>query len=867
MRADDYISLIYSIDWLHGEERKGGFLCERSFEHGRRIERHGEPIGFYDMKRQIGYFYVQILNVMRILVVFALTTLSIFCLKAQQSLIDTLTLGLEQAQTEYDQVDYCLGLSKAYFKMGALKQSDSILDVGYQIARSTNDLEAIAVAQVYKARSMKRSGNKGEAYRNMLQEAYENAIASGKDEAHVFAITELALDNLITTHDGAASLKLLDEVAPERVKGVMLLTLAAYYRNRAICQLQVGNVDENLKDLDIAVALLDSLVQKPDNHHRLSRPSSIYMIGLEPYLMDTKALSAQGMRRAGRLEEARDVLFDVYTWAKEYKAAPLAYGMAFQLGHININLGENTEAIGYIREAIQGWEKSPSSLNNLAKAIGLLAHVYSSAEDHASAVSAFQKTAELAAEQRDTILYLQGLCAKFTSLLAMDSTARVGREIDEAIQIADKHGSEYSTIQLAEVEAKYFMATQQYDKANESFERVLEYYAMNQQHATFQAQMLEYLAKNEMKRGDFERAETYANRFADVAARSNLNYQKAEAHKILSSIYKEKNEYEKALAAFEMFYETEGDIRKTDAQKILKEEQVRQNVNQFKKEKQLADEKAVLLEAQNRLYILLAAAFLALLLLGAYLFYRMRLAKQVIEKKNKQLAELNATKDKFFSIIAHDIRSPMVALEGVEGQINYFLENGKMNRLKDLSSKIGRTAKGLQNLLDNLLNWALIQRGVLPHNPTAVNLQEVVLETMEMFRFSAEQKDLTLQSDISGDLMVTADRTGLSTIVRNLIGNALKFTPRGGQIQLSAEILEHHIALKVKDSGQGMSQEKVSTIFDLKANRDRGTEGEKGTGLGMILCKELAEVNQAEISVESVLDQGTIVQVNIPTAA
>ena len=136
-----------------------------------------------------------------------------------------------------------------------------------------------------------------------------------------------------------------------------------------------------------------------------------------------------------------------------------------------------------------------------------------------------------------------------------------------------------------------------------------------------------------------------------------------------------------------------------------------------------------------------------------------------------------------------------------------------------------------------------------------------------MFQFSAEQKDIKLIVELDADLSVYVDHNALSTIIRNLISNAIKFTPRGGTIKIISERDQHNVALKVIDSGVGIGQNKLSKIFDLDPSRARGTEGEKGTGLGLMLCKELVELNKGEIKVGSVLNKGTTIQINLPKVA
>ena len=286
----------------------------------------------------------------------------------------------------------------------------------------------------------------------------------------------------------------------------------------------------------------------------------------------------------------------------------------------------------------------------------------------------------------------------------------------------------------------------------------------------------------------------------------------------------------------------------------------------FQQEKEAATLQAQLLQSRNQLYLIVALALLLLLAVGGYLFAQLRKAKQSLENKNQELEDLNATKDRFFGIIGHDLRSPLLALESVGNQMEYHLRKGNTDKLVNLSKLMDTTTHRLTGLLDNLLNWALTQQGTLPNNPRPLHMRELSQQVLDMFALHAANKQITLENAIPDDLRVHADDTGMRTILRNLISNAIKFTPQGGQVRLSAKKEGSQVRVQIKDTGIGIPGEHLEHLFELKKERKAGTDGERGTGLGLVLVKELTSLNQGELLIDSEEGKGTAFTVRLPAA-
>lgn len=234
--------------------------------------------------------------------------------------------------------------------------------------------------------------------------------------------------------------------------------------------------------------------------------------------------------------------------------------------------------------------------------------------------------------------------------------------------------------------------------------------------------------------------------------------------------------------------------------------------------------------------------------------------------QTKELQKANAEKDKFFSIIAHDLKSPFSNFLGVTQTLEEMLPVLSMEDIQAFATSMHKSATILFRLLENLLQWSRIQRGMIPYEPLEAQVKTLISEGVFMSLEGAKKKEIEIILDIPEDLNTYSDRNMLLTVVRNLTSNAVKFTPRGGKIIISANIIDdNYVEIAVKDSGIGMPESMANNIFsiDVKTNRD-GTEGEPSTGLGLLLCKEFVEKNGGKIRLESEENVGSIFYFTIP---
>ncbi len=221
-------------------------------------------------------------------------------------------------------------------------------------------------------------------------------------------------------------------------------------------------------------------------------------------------------------------------------------------------------------------------------------------------------------------------------------------------------------------------------------------------------------------------------------------------------------------------------------------------------------------------------------------------AHVTIRRQQQQLRALNASKDTFFSLIAHDVKNPCIGFLSFIELLEESAHTWNKKRMIELIALFRTSVEHLSALLDNLLTWSRIQRGMIEHQAQPLGLHLVVARNIALFRPNAEHKQISLSNSIPQHTMASADVNMLDTVLRNLLSNALKFTPTGGTVDVSARHDQQHVEVSVSDTGLGIAEEHLPKLFRIDVQYKRlGTVREKGAGLGLLLCQEFVEKNGA----------------------
>ncbi len=242
-----------------------------------------------------------------------------------------------------------------------------------------------------------------------------------------------------------------------------------------------------------------------------------------------------------------------------------------------------------------------------------------------------------------------------------------------------------------------------------------------------------------------------------------------------------------------------------------------------------------------------------------------KIMENALIESEKHLKNLNATKDKFFSIIAHDLKSPFNSILGFSNLIETNIKNKNYSKVDEFVNIIQQVSNKTIDLLHNLVEWSKSQTNMLEYKPEYIDLTKLVNEILELMKYSAEQKSIDISLIIPKQISIYADNSMVGTIIRNMISNAIKFTNSGGKIIISAKNNTSECLISVSDNGVGIKKESINKLFKIEESiSTTGTENEIGTGLGLILCKEFVDKHSGTIWVESEYGEGSKFNVVLP---
>lgn len=249
---------------------------------------------------------------------------------------------------------------------------------------------------------------------------------------------------------------------------------------------------------------------------------------------------------------------------------------------------------------------------------------------------------------------------------------------------------------------------------------------------------------------------------------------------------------------------------------------------------------------------------------------KMKIANEQLVNYTEILQELNRTKDIFFNIIAHDLRNPFAGIIGLLDVMLKNLEDQEMNSAEQINKYlrlIQDSAKAAFSLLENLMQWAKSQTGEITFNPTKIPFATLIEYTLPIVLINAMNKNISIHTDLADENIVFADESLLNAILRNLLTNAIKFTNSGGKIIISSQVIDQFLEISILDNGTGIQANNLDKLFRIDSKFSKpGTNGEKGTGLGLILCKEFAEKQGGKIWVESEIGKGSKFSFTLPLA-
>jgi len=516
------------------------------------------------------------------------------------------------------------------------------------------------------------------------------------------------------------------------------------------------------------------------------------------------------------------------------------------------------------REEIKDSSGIASSLINIG-------NIYYKQNRRDKAIESYEKAlffAEAVNDKKEMSILLNNLGVEYEfkeeyekALSYYFKSAEIKKNLNNLTSLAVTYGSIGST----------YKRTKKYDKALEYYNKSIEILKENS-NKHYTALIYNYISGVYKETKQYSKSLNFLNKSLSIAKEINDRSLLENNYKEFSDIYSILRNFKKAYIFQKKYIALHDSIFNDKSDERMKEMEVKYETEKKEKENQILKTQQQINELElekktNRQYFLLAVLLLFLILV-ILIYSRYRLKQKtniVLEDANtklrisqQNLKESIDTKDKFFSIIAHDLRNPLSSLSLVSQVLEENVEELSEDKLKYYIGSISNASDSLLGLVENLLNWARTQTDKIVFSPESVDLFEIIEQNINLLKFNAEKKNIEIRNLIQKGTFVFADINLLTTVIRNLLANAVKFTNTNGFIEINLNEVNNLYEISVKDNGIGMDKDDISKLFRIDIDTTSiGNSSEKGTGLGLILCKEFVEKNGGTIKVESEQGKGS----------
>ncbi|MCF7797157.1 MAG: tetratricopeptide repeat protein [Lentisphaeria bacterium] len=403
-------------------------------------------------------------------------------------------------------------------------------------------------------------------------------------------------------------------------------------------------------------------------------------------------------------------------------------------------------------------------------------------------------------------------------------------------------------------------------------------------------QTLQAIAKTNFALGRYDLALTNYQQAQELARKADMLSTMEINYEGMARVYAAQEDFKTAYEFYREFTDIKDSLFSSRVTSRISDLQVKYQTERSRRENEVLRkdneiQELMLIKANYQRYVLSLVIVVVLIFL-LFLFIRYRSGKKMtarlqeqkdqltktleqLRQREEELEELNATKDRFFSIVSHDLRGPLGGFYRLTETMVREIDNLSQGEIKEAMAGVHQSAEHMYKLLENLLEWSRLQLGKVELHKESFDLADTVTSTLEMMKTQASVKNIHLDLHLPDTLLrVTADANMLGTIIRNLVSNAIKFTPRGGEVDISIDQADEKFArVTISDNGVGMDRATLASLFDIgKPKRQTGTENEQGTGLGLILCKELVEKHGGTISADSTPNKGSTFRFTLPLA-
>ncbi|TAH19340.1 MAG: hypothetical protein EAZ08_09225 [Cytophagales bacterium] len=526
------------------------------------------------------------------------------------------------------------------------------------------------------------------------------------------------------------------------------------------------------------------------------------------------------------------------------------------LGKIYMELGEVQIGSKHILDTYQASKDNIAGKFYLATDVG---NIYFDYGEYLKSLQKFLEALVIARREDNAhkIAYALNNVAKVFEKLARRSKAI--SNLEEGIAIAEKNKDIFTLALLYNTYGGINLRINEIDKANKYYEQALEMSKM-MDNPRLNAVILQNLAKLYYKKKEYKKALDFYLQVLNFYEKSAPRMYLIDIYADLSDIYANNKDYQKSLHYFKLYTEINekyfSDISQTELLKA--EAQINEKkIEVLEKANKLSDSELNRQILQRNISFALAVVLLAGLSFLIFHYFQKQKANKELRLQKEELKQANTLKDRMFAVISQDLRNPLNSLRNVVTLLN--ADSLNQQEIKLISEKLNDDLGATLGLLDNLLYWARSQMQGIRKESVPINIAQVFNDNIALLSGSANKKGIVLQNTVSQTFnRAYADQNMIGLVVRNLLTNAIKFSPKGGTVIMGAKNNADMVEISVTDSGVGISYENQQKIFDSNiVLSNTGTAMEKGSGLGLLLCKEFIEENEGKIWVKSEEGKGS----------
>jgi len=522
------------------------------------------------------------------------------------------------------------------------------------------------------------------------------------------------------------------------------------------------------------------------------------------------------------------------------------------IGALYARMGNYESAVAYMMKCYE-WEKKTGDNEGLSSTLNDLGVVYSQWGQKETAIHFFEEAEKVERPLNRPLQYANRL-AQLAREYSLTNAEKALSLIKEALLYDEKNDTQrlredriaMHTVIMGDI---YFMLGS-FENAGNCYEQSLAYFEENGR--TFQiANTLLLLGRLQVKSGRWGAAVATLKRCEEIAETNSFLRLQRDACILLIEAYQKLYPGDLIYFYFQKYIAITDTIFKETSHRQINDFQVRYETAE--KQLEIERQQKEIERQRTRQFIFVGGLFVAGILM-VLLIYIVALRT----RRARLLSEMNAIKDKFFSIISHDLKNPTIAQrDSLQLLVNH-VDKLDINKISGMLRQLLKSANGLVDLLLNLFHWAQIQTGREMYHPSEFNLVATIQPDICVIKSMAERKNIVFEALTPPTTFLTADENMLKTVVRNLLANAVKFTAEGGKISLHVNETGGKIIVSVNDTGVGMTPEQVQNLFRIDRQQTReGTAGEQSSGLGLIVCRDMLRKHGSELKVESEAGKGS----------